>query len=106
MLFRSLWDGRSSQISGQGRTDRKSPKHVILYAHSFGIDEFHRSTGGPFAAGVDLGDREERSWWPYGDIKALTEWLCMEQNSFQSLRFVVGSKKSKRAVKMSKLCMD
>lgn len=102
--------GASHQVDLQGFHEQRRVKEnlskVIRYANKFRIEGSYKSKGGPFAADVDLGNKEERSWWPDADIKALTEWLCLDQKGFQSLRFLVGSKKQKRAVQMSELRMD
>jgi hypothetical protein len=105
--LRGYGHGASHQVDVQAfqeyRSVEKNLAGVIRYGNKFRIEESYKGREDAFAVDLGLGAREERSWWPDGDIKALTEWLCLEEKGFQSLRFVVGSKRKKTAAKMSEL---
>ena len=86
----------------RSRSVQKNLMDVIRYAHKFRIENAYKGGEDPNAAsGADDGMERDRQWWDLDDIKSYTEWLCESRNGFQSLRFVVGRKKS-NAVRVNK----
>jgi hypothetical protein len=101
--LRGYGHGASHQVDlrmfDQSRRVQANLQSVIRYANKFRVeDHFKRLPDGEAAVEKVVIDLPDRRWWPNEDIKALTEWLCLEQKGFRSLRFVVGVPRAASAV--------